>query len=82
MSSPIINCRLTPAREKKLNNIDISFTELVDWALDNYGGLRKGEDINYLLTLGRAVVRTRKSDRNNLLCELLAEGALEVLFND
>ena len=67
--------RITPERAKKLDTIDISFSQLVDWALDNYS-----TDTKKLLTLGRHTRNHLRSPENQALTDIYANALLEDLL--
>ena len=67
--------RVTPERAEKLDAIDIPFSQLVDWALDNYS-----EDTEKLLVLGKHTRRHLRSPENQALSNIYAGALLEDLL--
>ena len=66
-----LTCRRTKNRETKLAELDVSFTELVDWALKHYES-----DYQELLFIGKAVKERFNTPDNRALCEVVSEGLM------
>lgn len=67
-----LTCRRTKDREQKLQKLGVSFTELVDWALDTYS-----KDIDRTIRVGRCTRKALASPKNKVLCEVVGEAMLE-----